>query len=156
MLVLPTPWDCDDAVNLSIRSERELCTGVAMNTRARPDPEFGWEVMKLLLHIAWANEDMDERECTLIMNLAERLNLASHHLKDVRRCLNGLQALPPPSVTMLRTDREQVRQLAEQMVMAKFPGVPKSKGFNAAPGPSRPEGLCLTSTKKRLRRYLVG
>lgn len=79
---------------------------------------FRWELMKLLLHIVWADDDVADEERRVLLGLAQRLKLSGGQTQLLHECLNGTTPLPPPNIALLRARRAEVIEAAEQLVLA--------------------------------------
>jgi uncharacterized tellurite resistance protein B-like protein len=80
--------------------------------------EFHWELMKLLLQVAWADDEVQGAERRLVLGLAERLGLSVERRAELDCRLEGLGSLPPPNMTMLKARKAEVIQTAEALVMS--------------------------------------
>jgi hypothetical protein len=78
---------------------------------------FHWELVKLMLQVAWADDAVEPVERKIVEGLAERLSLPNENLEELRTCLDGRQSLPPPDMQLLRGYKEEATQLAEQLVI---------------------------------------
>lgn len=81
---------------------------------------FHWELLKLLLQVAWADDVVHPSERYVIMQLALRFGLSDERIAELERHLNGrgLESLPPPNVALLRTRKEQAMDAASQLAIA--------------------------------------
>lgn len=80
--------------------------------------EFHWELMKLLLQVAWADDEVQGAERRLILGLAERLGLPLERRAELDCRLEGLGSLPPPNLSLLKARKDEVIQTAEALVMS--------------------------------------
>jgi uncharacterized tellurite resistance protein B-like protein len=79
---------------------------------------FRWELMKLLIQIVWADDEVAPEERRVLLGLAERLALSAEQIELVSACLDGGTPLPAPNMSILRERRDEVIQAAEQLVLA--------------------------------------
>ncbi len=77
---------------------------------------FHWELMKLLLQVAWADDRVVPQERRVLVGLAQKLSLEPARITEIDACLEGA-ALPPPDMQLLRSRRAEVIEAAEQIVM---------------------------------------
>jgi uncharacterized tellurite resistance protein B-like protein len=80
--------------------------------------EFHWELMKLLLQVAWADDEIQGQERRLILGLAERLGLPLERRAELDCRLEGLGSLPPPNMGVLKARKAEVLQVAESLVLS--------------------------------------
>ena len=80
--------------------------------------EFHWELMKLLLQVAWADDEVQGADRRLVLGLAERLGLSVERRAELDCRLEGLGSLPPPNMAMLKARKAEVIQTAEAVVMS--------------------------------------
>ena len=78
---------------------------------------FHWELMKLLLQVAWADDHIAPQERRMLMGMAERLSLSPERVKEIEACLEQGASLPAPDMTLLRNRREEVIEAAEHIVL---------------------------------------
>jgi uncharacterized tellurite resistance protein B-like protein len=86
------------------------------------DPEaekagFRWELMKLLLQVAWADDRIADQERRILTGLAGRLSLGPERTEALEHCLEQGTPLPAPDMALLRSRRAEVIEAAEQLVM---------------------------------------
>jgi len=81
-------------------------------------PTFYWELMKLLLQVAWADDIIAKSERRLVLKLADKLALTKLQVEILEGCLDGKAPLPPPDLALLRDHREEVMQAAKHVAMA--------------------------------------
>ena len=81
-------------------------------------PKFYWELMKLLLQIAWADDVVVKAERRMFLKLAERLRLSEEQAATVEQCLDGQAPLPAPDLALLREHRDDVMNAAKHVAMA--------------------------------------
>lgn len=81
-------------------------------------PAFYWELMKLLLQVAWADDIIEKSERKLVLKLAGRLRLNDVQIQTLEECLDGETPLPPPDLALLRKHREEVLSAAKHVAMA--------------------------------------
>jgi hypothetical protein len=73
------------------------------------DPErFYTELLKLLLHVAWSDEEIDPREARLILGVARQWKIPSEELTRLEDCLERGQPMPAPDLGLLRKRPEDV------------------------------------------------
>jgi uncharacterized membrane protein YebE (DUF533 family) len=82
------------------------------------DDRFNLEVVKLLLKIAWVDQEVDEREKQMIMGAARSWSVPEPDLKQLMARLEQGQPLPEPDVAMLRTRADDVMMAARALVLS--------------------------------------
>lgn len=88
----------------------------------RPDmsatDDFNTELLKLLLQIAWADGELDERERNLIHGLGRSWLVPEDTLKHLMDRLAQGQPLPPPHLPVLKGRLDEVMEAARALVAA--------------------------------------
>lgn len=79
-----------------------------MTTPASGQDRFHTELLKLLLHVAWSDEEIDPREARLILGVARQRNIPSEEVERLERCLELGQPMPAPDLGLLRSRAEEV------------------------------------------------
>jgi hypothetical protein len=79
---------------------------------------FHWELMKLLLQVAWADDEVVESEHRIVLGLGERLGLSSERMAELTEHLTTGKSLPPPDLGVLRARKHDALHAAEQLVLA--------------------------------------
>jgi len=82
------------------------------------DVSFDTEVIKLLLQVAWADDEVDPREKELIFGLARSWFVPEPELKVLMQRLDEGEPLPQPNLKMLRTRPDDVLEAARALVAA--------------------------------------
>jgi uncharacterized tellurite resistance protein B-like protein len=78
---------------------------------------FHWELIKLLVQIAWADDEIAPQERRVVVGLASKLELSPEQIAEVEALLDGGAPLPPPNMQLLRSRSAEVISAAEQIVM---------------------------------------
>jgi hypothetical protein len=78
---------------------------------------FYWELLKLLLQVAWADGAVKPPERRIILGLGKRFQLSGEQLAELEVHLNGGTLLPAPNFDLLRSRSEEVLLAAEQIVL---------------------------------------
>jgi tellurite resistance protein len=79
---------------------------------------FHTETLKLLLQVAWANDELDARERQLLVRLCKAWNVPVATLDALVALVAAGQPLPQPDLALLRTRPAQVLRAAEVLVAA--------------------------------------
>ena len=79
---------------------------------------FHWELLKLLLQVAWADGQIKPSERRIILGLAGRLGASPEQIDELKLHLDGTTTLPAPNFDLLRSRGEEVMEAAEQLVIA--------------------------------------
>lgn len=80
------------------------------------DVSFDTEVIKLLLQVAWADDEVDPREKEMIFGLARSWFVPEPELKVLMQRLDEGEPLPQPNLKMLRTRPDDVLEAARALV----------------------------------------
>jgi uncharacterized tellurite resistance protein B-like protein len=74
------------------------------------------EILKLLLQVAWADDDIAPEEVDHILSLAEQANASEFDMELFRQCLRGDAALPAPDFALLRAHSDEVLSAAADLI----------------------------------------
>jgi uncharacterized tellurite resistance protein B-like protein len=81
------------------------------------DDRFYIELLKLLLHVAWSDDEIDPREAQALVGAAARWKVPLPELQRLERCLELGEPLPAPNLGLLRQHADEalatVRTLIE-------------------------------------------
>jgi len=72
------------------------------------DDRFHIELLKLLLHVAWSDDEIDPREARALLAAAQRWKLPLPELQRLERCLDLGEPMPAPNLGLLRQHPEDV------------------------------------------------
>lgn len=86
---------------------------------------FELEVIKLLLQVAWADEQMAPEEAAALLAQASDLGLAELHLKELETYLSGQEPLPPPNLALLKERRVEVLKAVKTMLQSDLKVAPE-------------------------------
>jgi uncharacterized tellurite resistance protein B-like protein len=86
-----------------------------MSTEPASD-EFAFELMKLLLQVAWADDDVAHEESNALLAFAKRNQLSGEHLAIISACLAGKSPLPPPNLGFLKSRRVDVLRAVKDLL----------------------------------------
>lgn len=87
-------------------------------TAPSDDDRFNLEVVKLLLEIAWADQEVDEREKQMILGAARSWSVPEPELKVLMTRLEQGTPLPKPDLELLRTRADDVMTAARALVLS--------------------------------------
>jgi uncharacterized tellurite resistance protein B-like protein len=79
---------------------------------------FELEVVKLLLQVAWADNDVAPEEAEALMQRAREISLSEAHIQELATYLRGEAPLPLPNLGLLRTRRAEVLKHVKRMLEA--------------------------------------
>ncbi len=79
-----------------------------MTTPPSPKDRFHTELLKLLLHVAWSDDEIDPREARLILGVARQWAVPAAELEALERCLELGQPMPAPDLGLLRSQPREV------------------------------------------------
>lgn len=82
------------------------------------DERFNVEVLKLLLQVAWADGNVDEREALALIGLGRSWSVPESELKVLRERLEKGDPLPQPDMAVLKTRPDDVLVAVRAMVFA--------------------------------------
>lgn len=82
------------------------------------DDRFNLEVIKLLLKIAWVDQELEQHEKNLIVGAARSWSVPEPELKQLLARLEQGAPLPEPDVQLLRTRTDDVMTAARALVLA--------------------------------------
>lgn len=76
------------------------------------------EILRLLLQVAWADDQVADEEVEHILGLARRAQASDEEVATLRACLRGEQTLPPPDLGFLRDHRDQALAAVQDLIAA--------------------------------------
>lgn len=80
--------------------------------------QFGFEVLKLLLQVAWADDEIADEEAEALLRLARGAHVHEEHVEELRTYLSGEVPLPPPNLALLKAEKTAVLRAVRKMVEA--------------------------------------
>jgi hypothetical protein len=86
----------------------------AMSSRST----FYFEVMKLLLQVAWADLKIEAHEAETLYRLADQYRLDDDHRALLESYLSGDQSLPPPDFALLKKRKNDVLIALQAFMLA--------------------------------------
>ena len=87
---------------------------MALSTEDR----FNLEVLKLLLQVAWADGEVEEREAMMILGLGRSWSVPEPELKELRARLEKGDPLPQPDMALLKSRADETIEAVRAMVFA--------------------------------------
>jgi tellurite resistance protein len=88
----------------------------SMDEAPPDDVVFNTEAVKLLLQVAWANDELEASEREFIEKLAKAWKVPGPTLETLLAALDQGKPLPQPDLGLLRTRPEKVLRAAEALV----------------------------------------
>ncbi|MEP7049305.1 MAG: TerB family tellurite resistance protein [Pseudomonadota bacterium] len=85
---------------------------------AASEGQFGFELLKLLLQVAWADDDVGSAEAETLLAFAQRQQLSPERLQLVGECLAGRAPLPPPNLGFLKPRRLEVMRAVKALLLS--------------------------------------
>ena len=79
---------------------------------------LNFEILGLLLQVAWADEEVGSREASTIISRAKRLDVPDDYVEVLEACLRGEKTLPPPDMGFLRQHRDEAVSAVRMLVAA--------------------------------------
>ena len=89
-----------------------------MGTAPTDDVTFNTELVKLLLQVAWADDEVATREKDMIFGLARGWFVPEPELKELMARLDQGKPLPQPNLTLLRTRLDDVMEAVRGLVLS--------------------------------------
>jgi uncharacterized tellurite resistance protein B-like protein len=80
------------------------------------DDTFHLELLKLLLHVAWSDDELSPAEARAILGAAQRWNLPAPELQRLQRCLDKGEPLPAPNLGLLRQRPDDVLSTVRTLI----------------------------------------
>jgi uncharacterized tellurite resistance protein B-like protein len=85
---------------------------------AAQDPTLALELVKLLLQVAWADDDVQPAEAEALLTYAKRCALPAAELELLGDCLAGRAPLPPPNLGYLKEHRLDVLRAVKDLLLS--------------------------------------
>jgi uncharacterized tellurite resistance protein B-like protein len=95
------------------------------------DVQFRLEIIKLLLQVAFADDDLDPSEAAMIIDLAKRWQLPEADITSLAQVVTKRERLPPPNLAVLKARKAEVVQLARTLQYADGSVAPDEKDMIA-------------------------
>lgn len=87
-------------------------------TSAPQGQQFAFELLKLLLQVAWADDDVAPEEADALLAYARKSSLSQDKLELLAQCLAGRAPLPPPNLGFLKERRLDVLRAVKELLMS--------------------------------------
>src|SRR5437868_5085466 len=87
-----------------------------MSTEPDPGP-FAFELVKLLLQVAWVDDDMSPEEAGALLAFGRKSQLTGEPLELLSACLAGKAPLPAPNLGILKARRVDVLRAAKHLIV---------------------------------------
>ena len=75
-----------------------------------------YEILKLLVQVAWADDDISEREAHHILTTAQSAGIGAQAFHELQAALSGQGKLPAPNLGLLREHAQEALASAEMFV----------------------------------------
>lgn len=82
------------------------------------DNAFHLEVLKLLVHIAWADGAIDQVEVAAVEELGRGWNVPPAALSDIAERMRKGQPRPPPNMQLLKARPDDVMEAVRKVVLS--------------------------------------
>ncbi len=82
------------------------------------DDTVRYELLKLLLQVAWADHEVQPEERAVVHGYAEKLHPPLVSTEALDAYLDGRAPLPPPDLELLKQHREEAMFVAKSLVRA--------------------------------------
>jgi len=93
--------------------------------KSLPNRELVLEVIRLLLQVAWADDEVAPAEAALLLSYGRRSGLTDAELGQLRACLSGQAPLPPPNLGALREHRVAVLRTVSTLLKSDLRVAPE-------------------------------
>lgn len=100
-----------------LNARRELDTLSGMSTEPAPG-QFAFELMKLLLQVAWADDELARQEADALLSFGRKQRLSAEQLEVLASCLAGKAPLPPPNLGFLKARRVEVLRAVKELMVS--------------------------------------
>jgi uncharacterized tellurite resistance protein B-like protein len=80
------------------------------------DPAFAFEVVKLLLQVAWADHELAGEEAQALRDFAVQTGVSEADQATLEACLAGNERLPVPNLGLLKEQRIDVLRAVRQLL----------------------------------------
>jgi uncharacterized tellurite resistance protein B-like protein len=80
--------------------------------------QFAFELLKLLLQVAWADDDVAPAEAEILVVFARKQQLSEDKLELLSECLAGRAPLPPPNLGFLKPRRLEVMRAVKELLLS--------------------------------------
>lgn len=81
-----------------------------------PDERFHIELLKLLLHVAWSDDELSPEEIRSLLGAAQRWSVPLVELQRLERGLLSGEPLPAPNLGLLRSHPQEVLDAARSLI----------------------------------------
>lgn len=81
-------------------------------------PHFAFEVVKLLLQVAWADHEVASEEADALRDFARRSELTPDEFATLEACIAGQARLPAPNLALLKGRRVDVMRAVRELLKA--------------------------------------
>lgn len=83
---------------------------------AASEEQFAFELLKLLLQVAWADDDVAPEEAAALLAFGQKHSLSRDKLDLLAECLAGRAPLPPPNLGFLKQRRLDVMRAVKELL----------------------------------------
>ncbi|MDC0707465.1 TerB family tellurite resistance protein [Stigmatella sp. ncwal1] len=80
------------------------------------DDAFHIELLKLLLHVAWSDDDINPSEVRALLGAAQRWHIPPLEIQRLERCLEKGERLPAPNLGLLRQHPDEVLSTVRTLI----------------------------------------
>ena len=91
--------------------------GVSATATEVPAKVFAFELLKLLLQVAWADHDVAPAEAEALLAFARRSGLDENEQQQLSAMLAGRAPLAPPNLALLRGRRAEVLHAVKELLL---------------------------------------
>ncbi|HET7542071.1 MAG TPA: hypothetical protein VFK05_19525 [Polyangiaceae bacterium] len=81
-----------------------------------PPGQFAFELVKLLLQVAWADDEVAREEADALLSFGRKRGLSEEQLELLGNCLAGRAPLPLPNIGLLKARRLEVLHAIKELL----------------------------------------
>ena len=89
-----------------------------LSPKPPPDGQFAFELLKLLLQVAWADDEVAPAEADALLAYGRKSLLSEDKLELLGQCLAGRVPLPPPNLGFLKERRLDVMRAVKELLIS--------------------------------------
>ncbi len=87
-------------------------------TKPTAEDQFNIEVLKLMLQLAWSDEQLDVHEVGTILGSARSWGVPESEITALKKALDGERKPPAPNLALLRGRPDEVMEAARAIIVS--------------------------------------
>jgi len=87
-------------------------------TKPTAEDQFNIEVLKLMLQLAWSDDQLDVHEVGTILGSARSWGVPESELTALKKALDGERKPPAPNLALLRGRPDEVMEAARAIILS--------------------------------------